>query len=73
VEHHVGLFAFQGSTIMSAMSAIYVDMLQNFVFPWPAEVDGPIFQQDGEPHHFGVILCTALTNNFLVDGSEERG
>jgi hypothetical protein len=61
VEHHVGLFSFQGGTIMSA---IYLDILQNFVFPWLAEVDGLIFQQDGEPHHFGDILCTALDVQF---------
>jgi hypothetical protein len=42
------------------MSAIYLDVLENFVFPWTAEIDGLIFQQAGEPHQFGDILCTAL-------------
>jgi hypothetical protein len=61
VEHHIGLFSFQVSTIMSA---IYLDMLQIFVFRWPAQVHGLIFQQDGEPHQFGDVLCIALDEDF---------
>jgi hypothetical protein len=46
-------------------SAVYVDMLENFVLPQIiAEVDGFIFQQDGAPAHFGAIVCTALDEQF---------
>jgi hypothetical protein len=47
------------------MSAVYLDMLENFVFPQIlAEVDGLIFQQDHAPAHFGAIVCTALDERF---------
>jgi hypothetical protein len=43
------------------MSAVYLDMLEKFVFPHTgAEVDSIIFQQDGAPVHFGAIVSTTL-------------
>jgi hypothetical protein len=39
-------------------------MLENFVFPQIAEVDGLIFQQDGAPPHFAAIVRTALDERF---------
>jgi ribosomal protein S18 acetylase RimI-like enzyme len=57
----VGPFFFHESTITSA---VYLDMLENFVFPQIAEVDGLIFQQDGAPPHFGAIVHTALDERF---------
>jgi hypothetical protein len=39
-------------------------MLENFVLPQIAEVDGLIFQQDGAPPHFGAIVRTALDEQF---------
>jgi hypothetical protein len=49
----------------ASMSAVYLDMLQNFVFPKTvAEVDGLIFQQDGAPAHFGATVRTALDKRF---------
>jgi hypothetical protein len=47
------------------MSAVYLDMLENFVFPQiVAEVHGLIFQQDGAPAHFGATGSTALDKRF---------
>jgi hypothetical protein len=57
----VGPFFFHESTITSA---VYLDVLENFVFPQIAEVDGLIFQQDGAPPHFGAIVRTALDERF---------
>jgi hypothetical protein len=57
----IGPFFFHESTIMGA---VYLDMLENFVFPQTAEVDGLIFQQDGAPPHFGAIVRTALDELF---------
>jgi hypothetical protein len=43
------------------MSAVYMHKLENFAFPHIiAEVDGPIFQQDGAPDHFDATVCTVL-------------
>lgn len=43
------------------MNAVYLDMLQNLVLPQTAaEVDGPIFQPDGAPEHFGAIVRSSL-------------
>jgi hypothetical protein len=61
LDRIVGPFFFHESTITSA---VYLDMLENFVFPQIAEVDSLIFQQDGAPHHFGAIVCTALDKRF---------
>jgi hypothetical protein len=57
----VGPFFFHESTITGA---VYLDMLQNFVFPQTAEVDSLIFQQDGAPPYFGAIVRTALDKRF---------
>lgn len=58
----VGSCFFHKSTIMSA---VYLDMLENFVFPQiVADVDSLIFQQDGAPVHFGAIVSTALDKQF---------
>jgi hypothetical protein len=57
----VGPFVFHESTITSA---VCLDMLENFVFPQIAEVDGLIFQQDVAPPHFGAIVRTALDERF---------
>jgi hypothetical protein len=54
-------FFFHESTITSA---VYLVMLENFVFPQIAEVDGLIFQQDGAPPHIGAIVRTALDERF---------
>jgi hypothetical protein len=52
---------------------VYVDMLENFVFPQiAAEVNGLNFQQDDAPAHFGAIVRTAL-DDFLVHGSVGEG
>jgi hypothetical protein len=43
------------------MCAVYLDMLDNFVFPQiVAEIDSLIFQQDGAPGHVGATMSTAL-------------
>jgi hypothetical protein len=60
-DRTVGPFFFHKITITSA---VYLDMLENFVFPQIAEVDGLIFQQDGTPPHFGAIVRTALDERF---------
>jgi hypothetical protein len=39
-------------------------MVKNFVFPQIAEVDSLIFQQDGAPPQFDVIVRTALDERF---------
>jgi hypothetical protein len=47
------------------MSAVYPDMLENFVFPQAvAEVDGLLIQRDGAPAHFGAIVHTSLNERF---------
>jgi hypothetical protein len=49
----------------SSTSAVYLDILGDFVFPQTvAEVDGLISQQDGAPAHFGPIVRTALDERF---------
>jgi hypothetical protein len=58
----VGPFFFHDSTITSA---VYTDMLENFVFPqMVAEVDGLILQQDGARAHSGATVRTALDERF---------
>jgi hypothetical protein len=57
----VGPLFFHESTITSA---VYLDVLENFVFPQIAEVDCLIFQQDGAPPNFGAIVRTALDERF---------
>jgi hypothetical protein len=54
-------FFFHENTITSA---VYLDTLENFVFPQISEVDDLIFQQDGAPPHFGAIVRTALDERF---------
>jgi hypothetical protein len=56
-----GPFFFHESTITST---VYLDMLENFVFPQIAEVYGLIFQQNGAPPHFGAIVRTVLGERF---------
>jgi hypothetical protein len=49
------------STRAPPTSAVYLDMLENFVFPKTVvEVHGLIFQQNGAPANFGAIVRTAL-------------
>jgi hypothetical protein len=49
----------------TTMSVVFLDILQNFVFPHMlAEDHGLIFQQDGAAAHFGAIVCTALDEQF---------
>jgi hypothetical protein len=60
-DRTVGPFIFHESTITSA---VCLDMLENFVFPQIAEVDGLIFQQDGAPPHVGATVRTALVERF---------
>jgi hypothetical protein len=57
----------------SSMSAVYLDALENFVFPQLiAEADAVTFQQDGAPAHFCALVWTAV-DGFLVDGSAGKG
>jgi hypothetical protein len=66
----VGPCFFHEST---TMSAVYLDVLENFVFPQiVAEADAVIFQQDDAPAHFCAIVWTAV-DDFLVDGSAGEG
>jgi hypothetical protein len=54
----VGSCFFHETTILSA---VYLDMLENLVFPQiVAEIDSLIFQQDGAPVHFDATISTAL-------------
>jgi hypothetical protein len=48
----------------AVMCQVYLDMLENFVFPQIAEVDGHMFQQNGASPHFGAIVLTALGAQF---------
>jgi hypothetical protein len=46
-------------------SAVYLDMLENFLFPQiVAEVNCLNFQQDGAPACFGAIVRTAVDERF---------
>jgi hypothetical protein len=57
-----GLFLFHESTITSA---VYLDMLENCVFPQiVTEVDGFIFQENGAPANFGAIVRISLNEPF---------
>lgn len=48
----------------SITSPVYLGMLKNFVFPQISEVESLIFQQDGIPPHFVVIVSTSLDAQF---------
>jgi hypothetical protein len=56
-----GPFFFHENTITRA---VFLDMLENFVFPQIAEVGGLNFQQDGAPPYFSAIVRTALDERF---------
>jgi hypothetical protein len=59
LDQIVGPFFFHEGT-----SEVYLDMLENFVFPQiVAEVDSLIFQHSATAH-FGAIVCTALGERF---------
>ncbi|KFM61029.1 hypothetical protein X975_23527, partial [Stegodyphus mimosarum] len=58
----IGPFVFTEKTVSSA---VYLDMLENFVFPQLEELQPNAFlQQDGAPPHWGTIVRSSLNDHF---------
>ncbi|KFM64525.1 hypothetical protein X975_16921, partial [Stegodyphus mimosarum] len=58
----IGPFFFTEKTVSSV---VYLDMLENFVFPQLEELQPHVFlQQDGAPPHWGTIVRTSLNDHF---------
>ncbi|KFM67718.1 hypothetical protein X975_00548, partial [Stegodyphus mimosarum] len=58
----IGPFFFTEKTVSSV---IYLDMLENFVFPQLEELQPHVFlQQDGAPPHWGTIIRSSLNDHF---------
>ncbi|KFM75855.1 Transposable element Tcb1 transposase, partial [Stegodyphus mimosarum] len=57
-----GAFFFTEKTVSSV---VYLDMLENFVFPQLEELQPHVFlQQDGAPPHWGTIVRSSLNGHF---------
>ncbi|KFM68198.1 hypothetical protein X975_25037, partial [Stegodyphus mimosarum] len=58
----IGPFLFTEKTVSSV---VYLDMLENFVFPQLEELQPHVFlQQDGAPPHWGTIVRSSLNDYF---------
>ncbi|KFM65773.1 hypothetical protein X975_25152, partial [Stegodyphus mimosarum] len=58
----IGPFVFTEKTVSSV---VYLDMLENFVFPQLEELQPHVFlQQDGAPSHWGNIVRSSLNDHF---------
>ncbi|KFM70121.1 hypothetical protein X975_02734, partial [Stegodyphus mimosarum] len=58
----IGPFFFTEETVLSV---VYLDMLENFVFPQLEELPPDVFlQQDGAPPHWGTIVRSSLNDHF---------
>ncbi|KFM56612.1 hypothetical protein X975_18900, partial [Stegodyphus mimosarum] len=58
----IGPFFFTEKTVSSV---VYLDMLENFVFPQLEELQPRVFlQQDGAPPHWGTIVRSSLNDHF---------
>ncbi|KFM73429.1 Zinc finger MYM-type protein 1, partial [Stegodyphus mimosarum] len=58
----IGPFFFTEQTVSSV---VYLDILQNFVFPQLEELQPHVFlQQDGAPPHWGTIVRNSLNDHF---------
>ncbi|KFM78615.1 hypothetical protein X975_09761, partial [Stegodyphus mimosarum] len=52
-------------TEKTVSSVVYLDMLENFVFPQLEELQPHVFlQQDGTPPHWGTIVRSSLNDHF---------
>ncbi|KFM67160.1 hypothetical protein X975_05885, partial [Stegodyphus mimosarum] len=58
----IGPFFFTEKTVSSVL---YLDMLENFVFPQLEKLQPRVFlQQDGAPPHWGTIVRSSLNDHF---------
>ncbi|KFM70764.1 hypothetical protein X975_05074, partial [Stegodyphus mimosarum] len=58
----IGPFFFTEKTVSSV---VYLDMLENFIFPQLEELQAHVFlQQDGAPPHWGTIVRSSLKDHF---------
>ncbi|KFM65919.1 hypothetical protein X975_00306, partial [Stegodyphus mimosarum] len=58
----IGPFFFTEKTVSSV---VYLDMLENFVFPQLEELQPHVFlQQDGAPPYWGIIVHSSLNDHF---------
>ncbi|KFM62835.1 hypothetical protein X975_24013, partial [Stegodyphus mimosarum] len=58
----IGLFVFTEKTVLSV---VYLDMLENFVFPQLEELQPHVsLQQDGATPHWGTIVRSSLNGHF---------
>ncbi|KFM70784.1 hypothetical protein X975_19685, partial [Stegodyphus mimosarum] len=62
----IGTFFFTEKTVSSV---VYLDMLENFIFPQLEELQPHVFlQQDGAPPHWGTIVRSSLNDHFGLGG-----